>query len=61
MKKRNRVAVPDFYLPETNEIIEIKSSWTFDKQNMKDKFIAYKNLGYIPKVILNREIELTKI
>lgn len=54
VKKRNRVAIPDFYLPETNEIIEIKSSWTFDKQNMKDKFIAYKKLGYAPKVILNR-------
>ena len=61
MKKRNRIAVPDFYLPETNEIVEIKSSWTFDKQNMKDKFMAYKKLGYSPKVILNKNIELTKI
>lgn len=48
-----RCAVPDFYLPETNEIVEIKSSWTYDEQNIKDKFNAYKNLGYKTKLILD--------
>jgi hypothetical protein len=49
---KQRVAIPDFYLPDTNEIIEIKSDWTYDEQNMKDKFKAYKQHGYIPKLIL---------
>ena len=51
----NRIAVPDFYLPETNEIIEIKSDFTLDIQEMLDKFEAYKKFGYIPKLILEKE------
>ncbi len=46
-----RCAIPDFYLPETNTIVEIKSNWTLDIQNMKDKFKAYKELGYDCKLI----------
>lgn len=49
-----RCAVPDFYLPDTNTIVEIKSSWTYDEQNMKDKFKAYKELGYNTKLILDK-------
>lgn len=51
----NRVAVPDFYLPETNEIVELKSNYTFlgQEQNMKDKFKAYREAGYFPKLLLN--------
>ena len=30
-RQEMRIAIPDFYLPETNTIIEIKSSWTLDK------------------------------
>lgn len=48
--KRDRVAIPDFYLPETNEIVEIKSRVTFIKQNMIDKFSKYIELGYKPKL-----------
>ena len=50
---RQRVAIPDFYLPDTNEIIEIKSSYTYNEQNMKNKFKAYIKHGYNPKLILN--------
>lgn len=52
-----RCAIPDFYLPETNEIIEIKSSWTLSGrlQNMKDKFTEYKNLGYKPVLYLDKQ------
>lgn len=53
-KNIQRIAIPDFYLPETNEIIEIKSSWTYDEQNMKDKFKEYINHGYKPRLILNK-------
>lgn len=59
LKQKMRCAIPDFYLPATNEIVEIKSSWTLDIQNMKDKFKAYKEAGYIPKLILeHKEVDL---
>jgi len=51
-KNSDRIAIPDFYLPDTNEIIEIKSDWTYDEQNMKDKFKAYKENGYKVKLLL---------
>ena len=35
-----------FYIQEQNLIVEIKSSYTLDIQNMRDKFKAYKKLGY---------------
>ena len=38
-----RCAIADFYIPSQNLIVEIKSSWTLDEQNMKDKIKAYKN------------------
>ena len=48
-------AIPDFYLPETNTIVEIKSNWTLDIQEMKDKVKAYKDLGYNFKLILEHK------
>ncbi|MBO6273814.1 hypothetical protein J6O48_13715 [bacterium] len=57
---KEHCAIPDFYIPDSNSIIEIKSDWTFDKQEMIDKFKAYKNLGYNCKLILeHKEINLT--
>ena len=54
-----RCAIPDFYLPATNEIVEIKSRWTLDEQLMKDKIKEYKKLGYNVKVICDyKEIEI---
>lgn len=54
-----RCAIPDFYIPSKNEIVEIKSSYTLDLQNMKDKFKAYKELGYNCKCICDyKEIEI---
>lgn len=49
---RFRVARPDFYLPETQEVVEVKSSFTYDEQNMKDRFKSYRERGYIPKLLL---------
>lgn len=54
-KNEYRCAIPDFYLPENNTIVEIKSDYTYNQQNMKDKFTAYKNLGYNCKLILNHK------
>lgn len=59
--KRNeyRCAIPDFYIPGENLIVEIKSDWTLDIQNMKDKIKAYNELGYKVKVICeHKEIQI---
>jgi hypothetical protein len=48
--QRDRIAVPDIIL-DNNIIIEIKSDHTYDKINMQDKFLSYKNNGY--SLILN--------
>ena len=53
-----RCAIPDFYIPSRNEIVEIKSVYTLDIQNMKDKFKSYKELGYNCKCICDYK-ELT--
>lgn len=52
-----RVATPDFYFPDTHEIIELKSDYTIKGkvQEMKDKFKAYQEHGYTPKLLLNWE------
>ena len=56
---RERTAVPDFCLIDTNEIVEIKSSWTYNEQNMIDKFKEYKKLGFNVKLILDhKEVEV---
>lgn len=55
-KQCERLAVVDFYLPDTNEIFEIKGYMWYNettKQNMRDKFVAYKKAGYIPHLIVN--------
>lgn len=57
--KKYRCAIPDFYIPKDNMIVEIKSSWTLDKQNMKDKMKAYLDLGYKFKLICDhKELEI---
>jgi hypothetical protein len=59
---KKRVAVPDFFLPDTNELVEIKSDFTLDIQEMLDKFKVYKDSGYIPRLILeHEEIDLYNI
>ena len=58
-QKHKRIAIPDFYLPETNTIVEIKSDWTLDVINMLDKVKAYKELGYNFKLILeHKEVDI---
>lgn len=45
-KKKERIALPDFYLPKENKIVEIKSDYFLDSVNMKDKEKAYRASGY---------------
>ena len=61
-QNKTRIAIPDFYLSSTNEIVEIKSDFTLDIQEMRDKFEAYKKLGYKPKLILEKkEVDLENL
>jgi len=58
-KQKERIAIPDFYISKTNTIIEVKSTYTFDEVNMRDKFKQYKELGYNTKLILDhKEIDI---
>ena len=41
-----RFARPDFFITDSNTIVEVKSTYTLDKQNMIDKAIQYIKLGY---------------
>ena len=54
-KNREAVAIPDFYIPSTNTIIEIKSDYTLDIDEMIDKFNAYISSGYSPILVLEKE------
>lgn len=59
---KERIAIPDFYLPDTNTIIEIKSIFTLDVQNMKDKVAAYLAFGFKFKLILeHKECDLNEL
>jgi hypothetical protein len=54
IKLKFRISIPDIYIPSTNTIIEIKSDYTFSKQNMIDKFKQYIKNGYNTKLILDK-------
>ena len=36
-------------------LYEVKSSYTYKKQEMKDKFETYSKLGYKPKLLLGNQ------
>ena len=54
-QQKFRCAIPDFYIPSENMIVEIKSTWTLNIQEMKDKVKSYKKLGYNFKLILEHK------
>ena len=62
INKENKIAIPDFYIPSTNTIVEIKSNYTLNVQNMLDKKLAYENAGYKFKLILeHKETNISNI
>lgn len=56
MDNKEHIAIPDFYIPSQNLIVEIKSSYTYNEREMNDKFNAYKKLGYNVQLILDHKI-----
>jgi len=52
--------IPDFYLPSTNTIIEVKSNAEFRSQNTKDKIKGIRKKGYEVYLFGKNEIELIK-
>lgn len=57
-ENRYRIAVPDFYLPDSGTIVEIKSLYWLNPEEMRDKRDAYLALGYKFKLILDhKEVE----
>jgi len=55
VENRYRIAVPDFYLPESNTIVEIKSTYWLNSEEMRNKRDAYIELGYKFKLILEHQ------
>lgn len=53
--EQTRTALPDFLIPQSNTLVEIKSLYTYDKQNMIDRSEQYKKLGYNFKLILEHQ------
>lgn len=59
-RKIEAVTIPDFYIPETNTIIEVKSNAEFNSQKTRDKIVGIKNKGFDVFLIGKNEIKLVK-
>ena len=44
--QKERLHFADIFIPSENKFIEVKSTWTFTKQNVLYKQISAKKLGY---------------
>lgn len=55
VREKERTAIPDIFIPDDNLIVEIKSNFTYNKQEMNDKFQSYEEKGYKTKLILDKE------
>jgi len=49
-ENRMRIAIPDVLIK--NMLIEVKSNYTYNKEEMIDKFLSYKKLGFKPILLL---------
>ena len=55
--QKERVSIPDFYLKDYNTIVEIKGKYTYNEQNIKDRFKEYKKLGYDFKLLYGSDLK----
>lgn len=53
-----RVAIPDVFLSDCNTLVEIKSEYTYDIQNMSDRIVAYVRDGFNVVVHVNHKDRL---
>lgn len=53
---KERMAYPDFYLPDHNILIEVKSTYFRNKENMELKFKAYEALWYKCVLIVDKKV-----
>lgn len=60
-KKKERIAIPDIYIPENNLLVEIKSRWTLNQINWEDRLKVYKKMGYNVKLIIGNDKNGIKI
>lgn len=61
-REEERIAIPDFYLPATNELVEIKSPYSLDPLELQSKFLKYHEEGYKVKLIFcGKETTIEKI
>lgn len=56
-ENKNRIAIPDFYLPLENKIVEIKSKYTYDEIEMNDKKKKYIYLGYDFELLFKKDLK----
>lgn len=59
-EETNRLAFPDFVFEKEKIIAEVKSTWTYDEQNMKDRFEAFAELGYTNYLWLDKEFYILR-
>lgn len=52
-QQKHRIAIPDFYLPDSNTIVEIKSTYWLNEENMKNKSQEYQRLGFNFQLIVD--------
>lgn len=55
-KSGYRIAVPDFYIPSTNTIIEVKSHYWYDEINISDRYKEFKALGFNFELFLDKKL-----
>lgn len=55
VKNKQCIMIPDFYLPETNTIVEVKSDFTYTKQDWKDRLAVLIPMGYNCKLLLEHK------
>jgi hypothetical protein len=55
LKNKKSVAIPDFFIPSENKIIEVKSYFTYNKEEMLARIEAYEKRGYMFMLYLEQK------
>ena len=52
---RQKLMVCDFYLPDTNTVVEVKSDFTYIEKDWKDRIAVLVAAGYTPSLLLEHQ------